>query len=193
MYRAFSIVGSIAFASALLTSACAPAGSSSSAQSSSSPATTVDLQMQDGGAIRLEAASAPAVMLNASPEQVWAVLPAVYAALEIPGEVNDPAARAYGTRRFTRNRLDGKRITHFIRCGSQGAGSGALPVSSYRVRLSVLSSVEPAATSGVALLTTRVQGSAMSVDGTSSASVGCSSTGALEQRIHSLLAEHLAG
>lgn len=192
MYRAFSTVVPIAFASVLLTSACASAGSPSSAQSSS-PVTTVDMEMPDGGAIRLEATSAPTVTLSASSEQVWAVLPAVYAALEIPVEINDPAARVYGTRRFTRNRLDGKRVTHFIRCGSQGAGSGALPVTSYRVRLSVLSSVEPGTASGTALVATRVQGSATSVDGTSSATVGCSSTGALEQRIHRLLAEHLAG
>lgn len=194
MRRNFPTVVPIVSACVLLASACTSADSPPSGQAPSPLGTRIEIQMLDGApAIRMDATRAPTVLLGASPEQVWGAIPAVYAALEIPAEIAEPAAFTYGTTRFTRSRLGGDRITRFLRCGSQGSGSGALPVTAYRVRLSVISSVEPGTTAGTARLTTRVQGSATSVEGTGSAMVGCSSTGELEQRIHALLLERLAG
>ena len=188
MYRTFSTVVPIVCACVLLTSACTSTGSPSSGQTPSA-GTTEDVRLPDGAAIRVEGLGASTVTLNASPEQVWTALPAVYAALGIPAEINQPAAYTYGTNRFTGSRLNGKRITDFMRCG----GSGAMPPTTYRIRLLVLSSVQPGTTPGTARLTTQVQGSATPVDGTSSAIVGCSSTGRLEQGIHTRILEHLAG
>lgn len=174
---------------ALIAAACAPAGSSPGSAPAGPPASIIETSTSVS--VRLsEQAEAATVLLQASPEVVWVLLPEVYESLGIAAEIHDAEARAYGTRRFAQNRLGGKRTAEFVRCGHQGAGPSA--ASNYRVRLSIVSTLGSAPGVGTRLVT-EVSGSATPVEGTSTAAVRCVSTGELEQRINALVAERLAG
>lgn len=174
---------------ALLLIACSPAAPSPAPSPATRPASITETSTSV--AIRLSESHEPAtVTLDAPLERVWSIVPEVYQALGIPAEINDPGARVYGTRSFAQSRLGGKRTADYVRCGNEGAGPSA--VSGYRVRLSVVSSLR-SAPGGKTVLATEVNGSATPVEGTSTAAVRCASTGALEQRIHSLVSERAAG
>lgn len=174
-------------AAGLLLAACAPAAPhASSAAPEPSPAI---METSTGISVRLGADGPARAAVDAPAGRVWAALPAVYEALGIPAEVSDPAAHTYGTQRFTRTRLGDRRTAEMVRCGN--AGSGASAMSTYRIRLSILTTLRPGAGGGTEL-STEVAGSATPVDGTSTGATRCVSTGELERRIAALAAEHAA-
>jgi len=171
---------------ALLSVACAPAGSPHPVPGS---AASIN-ETETGGFIRLSQESkAVSIGIEASAARVWSVLPAVYGRLGIAAEVREEASRTIGTRGFTQQRLDGRRTGDWVTCGNQGSGPGM--GGRYRTRLSIISTVRQRSDGGSDLLT-EVGGSAAPVEGTSTGAVACASTGGIEQRIRALVQEELA-
>lgn len=173
---------------ALLSTGCAAATS----PAGSAPGPSVNVADTETGAI-FRLSSDPdfvSVALDAPAAQVWDLLPGVYRKMGIPVEINDPTARKIGTHGYMLSRLDGKRTSDWVRCGTQGAGpsSGGM----FRTRLAITTTVREAG-EGKATLLTEVGGSASPVEGTSTGPVACASTGGIEQRIRALLLEALAG
>jgi hypothetical protein len=132
---------------------------------------------------------AVSIAIEASAARVWSVLPGVYERLGIPTEVNEAANRRIGTRGFTGQRLDGRRTTDWVTCGNQGSGPST--GGRYRTNLSIISVVRQRSDGGAELLS-EVGGRATPVEGTSTGSVACASTGLIEQRIRALVEEALA-
>jgi hypothetical protein len=174
----------IAILALLASAACAPASSESAPASRpghSRVITTgsgVDIQLAEDG----PAAAKP---VSASPAQVWAALPGVYEAVGITGAAGDERARVYGVRKLMiRRRLGKHALSRYLSCGN--TPGGGLVADSYRVQLTVLTSVRPGSGSG-SLVQTEVIASGHPTEGTSTSAVRCASTGVLEGRIAELL------
>jgi hypothetical protein len=91
-------------------------------------------------------------------------------------------------RGFRTRRIDGRRMSRFLDCGSTMTGAVA---DSYQVAISVRSTVDAVAET-TASLTTEVEGTAQSRE-TRSGGLHCTSTGALErliaERVEALLGD----
>jgi hypothetical protein len=123
------------------------------------------------------------VTLRAAPEAAWTGLLAAYKKLGIPLTSTDAASRTVSNTSFNvRRRLADQPLSRYLDCGTNLSGVIA---NSYRVELSVSSSLTPA-TGGETMLETRVSASAVSPQGASSAPVRCVSTGRLETDIANL-------
>lgn len=160
-------------------SACAPAATGGGAGSTSGP--TRVLATGAGAEIQI-AEDAPVVRtVPAAPEQVWAALPSVFQAVGITGGAAESGARIYGNRKLVvRRRLADQPVSRYLTCGRTSSGHAAADI--YRIHLSVVTSVQPAAGGG-SQLQTEVTASAQNTEGTSTTPVRCASTGALEERI----------
>lgn len=78
-------------------------------------------------------------------ERAFALLPAAYQSLGIEVAHNDPASRTLGNREVTAVRkLGNVSLSQYLRCGDTVTGAAA--VDSYRVRMSVLTTVQPTGT-----------------------------------------------
>jgi hypothetical protein len=118
-------------------------------------------------------------------DQVWRVLPAVYAALGIPVQLIDPKTHQVGNEGFkTRKTLGTTPLSTYIECGKTQIGENA---DSYDVVLTVLTSVQPGNSGGSNVVTT-IEASAKPVTYSQEYS-RCSSKGRLEaQLVDSLMA-----
>lgn len=126
--------------------------------------------------------------VSATPERVWAVLPAVYAALEIPVTTLMADQRLIGTQasRVPRQ-LAGEPLSRAVSCGTGPLG---LPnADTYEVTLLALTDVQPLGSR--ALVRTLVRGGARA-RGTSDVGVRCASVGRIEQRIGALVRARVA-
>ena len=85
------------------------------------------------------------------------------------------AERRIGVGAWQPQRIAGERMSEWVRCGSGMTGRNA---DTHRVTLSVTSVVEPEGAGSV--ITTRVDGTARSMSGTSTAPIRCASKGTLE-------------
>lgn len=142
-----------------------------------------------GVLIRIAEDGAPSrEIVSATPEQVWAILPAVYEQLGIEAGIMDSDGLVYGAPRFTGTRIGGRRTAEFMRCGSAGAGPST---GGYRIRLSIQSKVRELA-EGSTAIETQVTGSGTPFEGTSTGVVRCVSTGDLEREIARIAGELLA-
>lgn len=169
----------------VLSAACASAPPQTSPGSSASITAT-----ETGPIIKLaQESQSVTVSLNAPPAKVWSALPVVYGMLAISAEMNDAPTMTIGTKSFTQGRLDGKRSTDWMRCGTSGSGpsSGGM----FRTRLTIVSTVKPAP-GDKSYLVTEVTGIATPVEGTSTGPVPCASKGDLEQRIRELVVAEIA-
>ena len=136
-------------------------------------------------------ASADALPIRATPVAAWTALPGVYQALDIPVEHIDAAGRILGNQRHqARRRLGGEPMSTWFTCGSTLSGPIA---NEYDLRIAVLSQVRPAEEPSASILSTRVEATARSRDGTSASEVACSTTGRLERRIAELLNRSIGG
>jgi hypothetical protein len=127
--------------------------------------------------------------VQAPPERVWALMPAVYEGLKIPIGTIDQNSRVIGNRRIQTNsgRIAGARASSYLNCGNTGLG---VPIAdSYQVDLSVLTQIVPAP-GGSAQVQTSIDANATQ-RGVSSAPVRCASTGRLEQQIAAAIQQHL--
>ena len=121
-------------------------------------------------------------------DAVWRVLPRVYQTLEIPDVREDADLMALGNTEFRARRVEGKRISQFVDCGT---GATAVPnADSYDVTLSVVTRIS--ASDGGTLATTTVQanGRPRAVTGNP---IHCQSKGTLEARVAELILLSLVG
>lgn len=170
----------------LLTSACATSqdvsrGGPEGPSRVISSGAQADVVLADDRSVAVATFAAP-------PERVWSAVREAYRALGIPEGTSDDASRTYGNTSFTvRRTLAGERLSRFVRCGE---GMGGAPIAdTYRIRLSVLSTVHPAP-GGASRVETLVQASGQSLQASTSP-VKCATSGKLERRIGELIAGHL--
>jgi hypothetical protein len=171
---------------------CATASGTATPPGSSAPpttTTTVVMQTSPGVTGSTDLASSRenagvVTPLASTPERAWTALVATFGALGIEPANVDVQRRFYGNQGVEpkNGRIAGIPTARLLNCGTTPTG---VPLAqSYQVRLSVISSLEPAPEGS--RLTTRVSGVAASRDG-SSTQVPCGSTGRLEQRIAELM------
>jgi hypothetical protein len=122
-------------------------------------------------------------------DRVWAVLPAVYRELGLEAE-SDPARRTMsGVARVSR-RFMGEPATRFLDCGR--GQFGAEIASQYALRMTVSTTVNPAAGEGTgSRLDTAIEAHAYS-DGANSVAAQCRSQGRLEEMIAARVRQRLA-
>ena len=157
--------------------ACAPG-----APGAASSGPTRVIETGDGMYVELASEGRGAsARFSATPEQVWAALPGAYAELGIEPGTIDQTSWTFGNRQVRASRrFAGVPMTNLFRCGNTSAGAPA--AGAYRIQMSVLTQLIPVAAGGTEAVTT-VGAAGTSTEGTSTAAVACSSTGALEQRI----------
>jgi hypothetical protein len=118
--------------------------------------------------------------LLATPEEIWAELPAVYDELGLRRadlDVFEPTPRRIGVLEHRVRRLGGQRPSRYLRCGDT---FGAPKADNGQLRISVTSTTQ-AADDG-AILSTTVTGWTRD-PGTSTGPLRCTSNGALERDI----------
>lgn len=158
--------------------ACAPAAPSTG----SAPRPPRVLATGDGAYIDVGSDNAgSSTRVSASTEQVWAILPEVYRELGIEVGTSDPSSRLLGNQQITASRrFAGEPLTNLLRCGT--TATGAPIASTYRIRMSVLTNLQPVSATETGVRTV-VQATATNNAGVSTDPVACASTGALEERI----------
>jgi hypothetical protein len=128
--------------------------------------------------------SAASRVIAAPPERVWALLPAVYQELGITPGFVDERSRTVGNNDWElRRRIGGRANSAYPNCGTSLVGAAA---DLHRVRVTVRTSV--LASGAGSEIATSLEGSATARDGGSDPT-RCGSTGVLEERIATLLAE----
>jgi len=145
-----------------------------------------------GQTMTLESTSGPstsAVALRAARDVIWREIPAVYEELGIPLTKADTVSFVVGNEgmKVTR-RLKGVPLSRFLQCG--GTPPGGANADTYEITLSVLSQLRPA-TGGDTQVVTTVDAAARPVAFNATSTVACSSTGALERRLHDRLTERV--
>lgn len=123
-----------------------------------------------------------------TPDQVFAVLPAVYTELGIPLSLSDPRTKSVGNTGWKTRRSIGKvPMQRYLDCGSSGTLQNA---ETYQVHMSVVTSVRPNP-SGGAIVSTSISGTGKNPVTSSSAEVRCSSMGNLEIRIRDMVQKRI--
>jgi hypothetical protein len=124
----------------------------------------------------------PVIDIPATPDSVFAVLPAIYSSLGVEVKVRDPGNGEIGNKDFTRTYRLGKAALHeYVGCGSTMTGPAA---DEYRVQMSLVSHVKPKGSGSTVqtVLTARANDS-----NTSKGWLSCLSSGVLEDRISKAL------
>jgi len=111
-------------------------------------------------------------------ERVWTVLGSVYVGLGIQLSVSDRKRFELGNAGFRARRIDGKRLSTYLNCGSGVTGEHA---DDYDVTLKVITRLVPYGNSST-VVATLVDASAKARD-VSSVPLPCGSLGILETRI----------
>jgi len=128
---------------------------------------------------------------DAPVEKVWDLMLAAYQSAGVEIGTLDARTRTIGNRAITTTRRLGQTsITEYVRC-AQG-GSGIMTSTTYRVQLSVLSTLKPAANGGTRMETT-LSATGTPAEGASRNSIPCPSTGRLEQKLAEAVKGALAG
>ncbi|MFL5605868.1 MAG: hypothetical protein ACJ8AD_05445 [Gemmatimonadaceae bacterium] len=141
------------------------------------PTGTFDLKSGRFGRNFGEAQRPPDTLTIAS-SRVWAALPAVYAALDIPLSVADTGSHVIGAMYLSRRRpIGGERLSRLLSCGDSSFGPNA---DHYEVQFTALSLVTPI-DSAHSALTIAVNGVALANG--NSQRIACNTTGRLERRI----------
>ncbi|MEO7083043.1 MAG: hypothetical protein ABI442_08835 [Gemmatimonadaceae bacterium] len=152
---------------------CASAGT----PEDSTPRQAKIFQSAETGTLLGEAPRASKAELVAPPATVWLAAKQVYSTFDIPVAVDNPAAHQLGNANFFKARqMAGKPMTQWVDCGSGMDGPKA---SSYRIYMSLLTTVVTDGKGGTTVQTTFVPfGQDMS--GSSSDRIPCATTGKLE-------------
>lgn len=157
--------------------------------------TTVTYTTPDGRAVNINLETRSSMetrsfAVHAAPQELWRALPLAYQDLGIALAAYDSVQLYLGNPGLAvpNGRLGRQRLSRYLNCGSDPL-VGAL-ADRYDVRLNVVSRVRPG--EGVSLLETQVTGHAAQ-RGVSSITVGCVSTGALEEAISNAAKLRLAG
>ncbi len=118
---------------------------------------------------------------------VWRVLPGVYQELGIPVATSNPQKRQLGNLQFEVQRVNGKRMNHFIDCGTSRTGPMA---NAYQVTLTVMTTLEAVEETGGTKMSSIVDGTAANRS-TAGYPVPCTSRETLEELISDKVAEVL--
>jgi len=125
--------------------------------------------------------------IEGTPDQLWNVLPAVFAELEVPVTLRVQEERTIGNPEFrVRRQLGGVRLSRYLNCGDQLGNPNA---DNYQLTIRIIAQVL-GGTGESARLMTVVDGSAKPVVG-SGGPVSCASSGNLEKRIVELVGERM--
>lgn len=117
-------------------------------------------------------------------DQVWAVLPAVYAELGIPLTVNNAATKTIGNTGWrTRRSIAKVPMQRYLDCGSSGTLQNA---ETYAITMSIVTTVRPNA-SGGSVVATAITATGKNPVTSSTAEVRCASMGDLEIRIRDMV------
>lgn len=116
-----------------------------------------------------------ATTIHATPQQVWEATEYVYNALGIELTYYEPERQRLGAQEWRARRIGGQRLSRWVDCG---VGVGGRYADTWQVRLNVGSVVEAAGDG--AIIYTRVDGYARSMDGSSANDQHCTSLGSLE-------------
>ncbi|HEY4130819.1 MAG TPA: hypothetical protein VGM50_09390 [Gemmatimonadaceae bacterium] len=158
-------------------SACASGGATQSAVTRTPVAI---YESPETGTLFANRAPAAAVSIDAAQPTVWLAVKKVYADLEIPVTVQNPASHQIGNDNIVKSRqMAGKPMTAWIDCGSGLTGEKALE---YRIYASMLTDVVSDGKGGTTVRTTLVPYARDMASGTADRIV-CTTTGRLEQEI----------
>jgi len=119
-------------------------------------------------------------------DQVWAVLPQVFEQLDIPVTTQNRAALQMGNAGYVARRVEGKRMSTYLDCGTSLSGVLA---DAYDITLQLFVQLRPTSEADTEVTVT--------IDGlgeprsTSGTPVHCSSKKVLEDRVTELVAEAL--
>lgn len=128
---------------------------------------------------------------DAPVEKVWGLILAAYQSAGVEVGTLDTRTHTIGNRAITTTRRLGQTpIAEYVRC-AQG-GSGIMNATTYRVQLSVLSTLKPGANGGTRMETT-LAATGIPAEGASRNAVPCPSTGRLEQKLADAVKGSLAG
>jgi hypothetical protein len=146
-------------------------------------------QSAEGGTLLGEQPRGVAATIAAPPATVWTAAKQVYASFDIPVTTENPAAHQLGNADFYKSRqLGGKPMTQFVDCGSGMDGPKA---SSYRIYMSLLTSVVTDGKGGTTIQATFVP-TGQDMGGSSADRLTCATTGKLEalflQKVTALVA-----
>ena len=159
----------------LFATACASSGTT---VENTTPKQAAIFQSSETGTLLTERPRASVISVAATASNVWFAVKSVYAEMEIPLVVDNPAARQLGNSNFFRSRvLAGQSMTNFVDCGSGMTGPKA---ASYRIYISLLTQVIPNANGTTTVQTTFVP-MGQDVSSGSSDRIPCGSTGRFEQ------------
>jgi len=125
---------------------------------------------------------------GAPPERVWALLPEVFEALDIPVTTRDARAAEMGNRGYVARRVEGKRMSGFVDCGTSLNGVLA---DTHDITLMALVRLAPTADGGTVV--TAIVDATGSARATRGNPIHCESRNVLEKRITDLVAERLVG
>jgi hypothetical protein len=133
---------------------------------------------KETGTLYGEKPIAATAQLAVAPATVWFAVKKVYADLDIPVAVENPAARQIGNSNFFKMRqLAGRPMTEFVDCGSGMTGPKA---ATYKIYISLLTMVIPDGKGGTSVQTTFVP-TGQDMTGSSADRITCATTGRLEQ------------
>jgi hypothetical protein len=173
---------------ALALAACASGGASTSSAPVETTRTVVTSSSPTTSDIELVKDTRLAVhRTTATPDKVWATLPAALADLGLSGGPQTGQTRTYlASVASIRRQLNKVPLSRYLECGT--TPSGASGADTHLIRLQVTSIVEPDAQG--ARVRTQVLARATSIEG-SAGMIDCSTTGVLEARLGELLEARL--
>jgi hypothetical protein len=161
----------------LLLSVAACASSGTTAENTT-PKQAAIFQSAETGTLLTERPRASVMTVAAPASNVWLAVKAVYAEMEIPLTVDNPAVHQLGNQNFFKTRVfAGQSMANFVDCGSGMTGPKAM---TYRIYISLLTQVTPNSDGTTTVQTTFVP-MGQDVSAGSSDRIPCGSTGRLEQ------------
>lgn len=153
---------------------CASAGTPSD---ESTPRQATIYQGPETQTILADRPRAVSAAIAAPAASVWLATKKVFAEFEVPLAVENATTRQLGNANFYKTRtFAGQSMVSLVDCGSGMTGPKA---SSYRIYMSLLSTVEPDGKGGTTLQTTFVP-AGQDLSGNSSDRIPCGTTGRLE-------------
>ncbi len=159
----------------LFAAACASSGTTSE---NTTPRQAAIFSSPETGTLLTERPRATMISIAAPLSNVWLAVKSVYAELEIPVVVDNPATHQLGNANFAKSRvLAGQSMTLFVDCGSGMTGPKS---ASYRIYISLLTQVTPNPDGTTAVQVTFVP-MGQDVSAGSSDRIPCGTTGRFEQ------------
>lgn len=176
----------LALSHVAILSACASSPSASPAAAPQPITTRIDKGTTSIGVTAVNEANERSLTLGYPVEKVWEVMPAVFAELEIPIGTMLPDRWQIGNPSHSaRRRMAGMRMDRLFECG----GSSGMPnAETYTIHMAVMVLLVPKAQDTQITTTVEATGKPMTAG---SQTVNCASSGALEERLLTLVGQKL--